>query len=171
MGQARDSDTIASEGGTLARLCEALQRTLEHPSPHGLTRSLCELLEVDMVLLAELPMGTASTTATVLEGWRLGRPAPWFTYTLEGSPCRITLREGMCVHPEGVARAFPEDLALADDGIEGYAGKVLYDRDGVARGLLIAVAPSAAPPRLDPPGIRLLLGAGTGRAGAQPLAS
>lgn len=140
MGQARDTDRTPTQHDPLVRLCETLQQVLAHPAPHGLARSLCELLGVDTVLLAELPLASASTTANVLEGWSHGSPAERFSYALAGSPCDVTLRQGVCVHPRGVALAYPEDVALADGAVEAYAGHVLRDRDGVPRGLLVALS-------------------------------
>jgi diguanylate cyclase (GGDEF)-like protein len=140
MGTVCDTEPTVAERAPLAHLCDTLQRVMNDPAPHGLTRGLCTLLDVDAVLLAELPLARASVTATVLDGWRDGRPAAWLSYPLANTPCALTLRDGHCVQAEDVAAAWPGVVALAGDGIAGYAGQLLCDRDGVPRGLLVALS-------------------------------
>ncbi len=139
MGAAQDTDHLTAEL-TLDRLSQALESALSGLGQRCVARALCELLDVDTVLLAELPISVHASTARVLDGWSHGRPVDSFTYEIAGSPCDLTLRQGVCVHERGVAAAYPADLALSEDGIEGYAGRVLCDRDGSARGLLVALS-------------------------------
>src|SRR6476620_10874739 len=43
-------------------------------------------------------------------------------YDLAGTPCEDVARGSLCHYPAGVATRFPDDLPLAEMGIEGYLG-------------------------------------------------
>lgn len=130
-------------GLSLPRVSGAIEALLAaEPGKGSLTATLAQLLQLDGVLLIELPPPGSSALVTVLEAWLNGGPAPIFQYALSGTPCDETVRRGWCVHPQGVAQAFPEDRELTELGIEGYAGRVLHDRSGVQRGLLVALSRS-----------------------------
>ncbi|MDH5299450.1 MAG: response regulator, partial [Desulfobulbaceae bacterium] len=67
---------------------------------------------------------------------RLGEP---LDYDLAGAPCEKVSGKGFCLYPGRVAELFPEDKALADWGIEFYAGICLYDDSGEPMGILCAL--------------------------------
>lgn len=63
-----------------------------------------------------------------------------FSYDLANSPCDITTRKGFCLYPENVIDIFPKDKILVDLGAKGYVGTALYNKNGVANGVICAVS-------------------------------
>lgn len=91
----------------------------------------------DFVLVGRYRPGIRSvTTLAVCAG---GAIMPNFTYELEGTPCSSVLGQDACVFPRNVAKLFPDDVMLADMGIEGYIGRALYDSENRPCGIIIAL--------------------------------
>jgi len=65
-----------------------------------------------------------------------GRDAPDFSYQLAGTPCAELLDRRSCVHTEGVQQRFPDDVLLAQMGVESYVGAPLIDSEGKPMGVL-----------------------------------
>lgn len=63
-----------------------------------------------------------------------------FSYNLANSPCDITTRKGFCLYPEDVINTFPKDKILVDLGAKGYVGTALYNKYGIANGVICAVS-------------------------------
>jgi hypothetical protein len=61
------------------------------------------------------------------------------TYNLEGTPCRDLADKGLCVYPEKVAEAFPQDEILKEMGIEAYLGIALRNSKGKVTGLMVGL--------------------------------
>ncbi|HEY7744712.1 MAG TPA: PAS domain S-box protein [Desulfuromonadales bacterium] len=103
-----------------------------------LTNGLAEALKADEVFVSELvaqqPERLRSIAAIVD-----GRERESFEYHLPGTPCENVLGRKICVYPAGVAEQFPEDRALAERDIEGYAGAPLFGSTGEPLGLLVAL--------------------------------
>ncbi len=87
--------------------------------------------------------GTRWSCVGVLDGdtvrtrafWDHGRAdAP--PYPLPGSPCEQAARQGCLRIDAEVVGAFPEDLALAEMGVEAYLGCAITDGAGRVRGVL-----------------------------------
>lgn len=74
------------------------------------------------------------TTVVMLKN---GQQVPNFTYARQGTPCENVLSRDVCVYPSRVARDFPEDIMLAEEGIEGYIGYPVSDEHGTPIGLLV----------------------------------
>lgn len=100
-------------------------------------RHLAEALELDWVFIGQL--AADGMRVEVRAGWKDGRALRPSSYALAGSPCEGTLRDGACIHPRDVGRRFPHDRALVEEGVEAYAGMPLFDRDGLALGLIVAM--------------------------------
>ena len=130
-----------ADASPLARVSLAMEALLAAgPGEGSLAATLAHLMGLDGVLLGELPAEGGEPIVTVVDGWLRGRATAHFRYALQGTPCDVTVRRGWCVHPQGAAQAFPQDRELAEHGIEGYAGRVLVDRSGTPRGLLVALS-------------------------------
>ncbi|PPE67881.1 hypothetical protein [Caldimonas caldifontis] len=130
-----------ADASPLARVSLAMEALLAAgPGEGSLAATLAHLMGLDGVLLGELPAQGGEPIVTVVDGWLRGRATAHFRYALQGTPCDVTVRRGWCVHPQGAAQAFPQDRELAEHGIEGYAGRVLVDRSGTPRGLLVALS-------------------------------
>jgi PAS domain S-box-containing protein len=59
-----------------------------------------------------------------------------FEYDSIGTPCERTLEGDICVFPSGIRSAFPNDIALGEQGWESYAGAPLRDAAGNTIGVL-----------------------------------
>ncbi len=70
---------------------------------------------------------------------RRGEPARAFSYSIPGTPCEITLREGSGTFPRDVARQFPQVGSLAEYNIEGYVGTPFFDADGKPLGVMAVI--------------------------------
>lgn len=57
-------------------------------------------------------------------------------YSLRGAPCENVVNAATCCYPENVKNLFPEDIALANKGIEAYVGTPLFGHDGQPIGLI-----------------------------------
>ena len=132
---------LPADTSSLTQVSLAMEALLAAgPGEGSLAATLAHLMGLDGVLLGELPPSDAEPVVTVVDGWLHGRATAPFRYALHGTPCDVTVRRGWCVHPQGAAQAFPQDKELAEHGIEGYAGRVLVDRSGTPRGLLVALS-------------------------------
>jgi len=89
--------------------------------------------------------------------------APW-TYRIEGTPCATVLSGAPQCYQSGVASAFPDDRALADLGLESFAGHPLVADDGTLLGV-ISLADSE--PFADPKSITARLALMAGRVTAE----
>lgn len=100
----------------------------------SLVEFLSLALECELALVGEWhePSGSVRTTAV----WRDGQISENFVYQLSVSPCRNVVGESLCIYPRDVWRLFPEDKAVADARIEGYAGAPLFDSRGQSIGLI-----------------------------------
>ena len=59
-----------------------------------------------------------------------------FSYKLQGSPCGDVSKKGFCHYPESVLDLFPDDEALVEWSVEGYAGISLNDKSGNCLGTI-----------------------------------
>jgi PAS domain S-box-containing protein len=65
-----------------------------------------------------------------------GAPRASFSYEATGAPCECVLAGDVCVYADHVADRFPEDQALARQGLHSYVGAPLRDDQGNVIGLL-----------------------------------
>lgn len=65
-----------------------------------------------------------------------GKLQPKMSYSLEGTPCARVSAEEFCMFTENVAEMFPEDHALANMGIEAYAGIALFNKQNQREAIL-----------------------------------
>jgi len=68
-----------------------------------------------------------------------GSAAGNFEYNLDNTPCSNVADGSLCIYPHGIQRLFPEDVMLADMGIDSYAGTPLFDIAGKLIGLLVVL--------------------------------
>ncbi len=88
---------------------------------------------------------------------RGGQPAEPFSYRLAGSPCEVALGRQVCIWPDAVQQAFPNDRALVDMGIRAYLGTPLHGAGGQPLGLLVALDTRPLGERLDAAGAVMAL--------------
>jgi len=83
---------------------------------------------------------------------------------LTGTPCEQTLKGDICVFSSGIRDQFPDDLALAANGWDSYAGAPLRDAAGNTIGLLTVMHTQ---PLANPDLVRSLLRVFSERASAE----
>lgn len=102
----------------------------------ALVKALAQLLQVDQAYASTHDPLQPDWLCTVA-GWRRGQAVPPVRYPLSGSPCEQVLRQAkLCCYPNDVQTCFPEDLMLQEDGLVGYIGYPLRDRQGQVIGLV-----------------------------------
>ncbi len=88
------------------------------------TRSLTELLNVEMAFVSEAPLESAlrfSARAVIVDG----EFVPDFSYDLAGTPCETVAPDKLCLYARQVQAQFPADELLATMGVESYAAVAL----------------------------------------------
>lgn len=68
-----------------------------------------------------------------------GEVARAYEYSLAGTPCERTMKEGSYFCGDGLQETFPEDAALARLGARSYLGAAIFDGDGRAIGQIAAL--------------------------------
>jgi len=94
-------------------------------------------LQADYLLIGRMnPFSNMMRTLSFV-----GRDGPLenFVYSLDGTPCRDTVNNGLCFHTDNVAQAYPYDRDLVDMNLSSYAGARLSSADGDVLGVLVAM--------------------------------
>ena len=87
-------------------------------------------------------------------------------YALVDTPCQNVAANSLCVYPDGVCAAYPNDALLAQMGIEAYLGAPLLSSRGQVVGLLVALYKT---PIINPAPIQTLFHVFAGRIAAEML--
>ena len=112
----------------------------------GVCRLLAETIDTDMAFIGRL--GACCTNVTVVDGWARSGAIQPFTYELAGTPCANVFHSDVACYPHHVQALFPDDLQLVEDGIESYIGATLFDREGRAMGIVVALGHRALRPEI-----------------------
>jgi PAS domain S-box-containing protein len=131
------SGAILAERGQDAVVRHVIERLGALTGPEFLDRLVAELGQAAGAQTAFVgaldPPGLSIHTIAV---WNADGAREHFAYALKGSPCERAAAGDICVYETGVAHLFPDDAALSEQGIEGYAGAPIIDRTGKVIGLL-----------------------------------
>ncbi|WP_168709053.1 EAL domain-containing protein [Onishia niordana] len=100
-----------------------------------LAGKLSRILEVDHVVIACVDPSDKQIART-LGLWSGGELRDNISYPLAGSPCERVTQHEPCHFAQGVCTTFPDDLLLADLGVESYLGMPIIARDGETLGLI-----------------------------------
>jgi PAS domain S-box-containing protein len=103
----------------------------------AICRHVATVLEVDFVFVGELNRTRDSVSA--LGGYARGEAMGELTYSLADTPCQNVVGGQVCVYPSAVQARFPQDLLLAQMGIEGYVGAPILDKRHEPLGLMVAL--------------------------------
>jgi diguanylate cyclase (GGDEF)-like protein len=106
---------------------ESLYRTI--------VKELAEAKGMKYALIAKVDFGLDSM-ATTLAVWADGEFADNFSYSLVGTPCQEIITTDACLYPNSVQALFPDDLMLADMGVESYIGVPFKNSHNRVIGLL-----------------------------------
>ncbi len=101
----------------------------------SLVTHLSSVLGADFAFVGEIGRDDPAQVHTVA-ACADGAPVANFSYALRGAPCETVVGQRACVYTERVAERFPDDRALAQKGIEAYAGMPLADSAGRPLGLI-----------------------------------
>jgi signal transduction histidine kinase/CheY-like chemotaxis protein len=130
----------------------------------ALVEHLASALGAKHALVAVVDAPGARSVRTLAAIWD-GRPAPNFTYALDGTPCEVALARGEAVFVNGCAAAtFPRDAALREHAIEAYVGASIFSRTGEKLGMVVVLHDATLDPALEPEAIVQIF---AGRAGAE----
>ena len=99
--------------------------------------ALQEELRADYFIIARLnPFSNMMRTLCFLS--KTG-PLGDFIHNLDGTPCEDALRNGVCLHSDGIAQRYPRDRYLAEFGVSSYAGASLNTTRGEKIGVMVAM--------------------------------
>ncbi len=101
---------------------------------NSLAQFLGDTLSMDYVLINRVDEDPDFAKTVAL--YAKGEIAPNMRYALKGTPCENVVGKQLCVYQQGVQQQFPDDVLLADMGIEGYIGIPLWDYSGLPIGLI-----------------------------------
>jgi PAS domain S-box-containing protein len=103
-----------------------------------LVLALASVLRVKAVYIGRVApdnLQEIETLAVTMDGQTVEN----FRYHLRGTPCEQVVGKSLCLYPDGVADAFPEDAVLTEMGIKGYVGAPLFASSGRSIGILVAI--------------------------------
>ncbi|WP_431025827.1 EAL domain-containing protein [Halomonas sp. H5] len=134
-----ETHDIAVQACTIDALT-AFRRLADSLEAHGdffdrLSHCLAEILAVDHLLVARTEAGRAHP----LSFWSRGRHLDAAAYPLAGTPCDGVVGSALCHFSNGVVERFPEDVMLAELGVQSYIGVPMFSPDGHALGLVAAL--------------------------------
>lgn len=98
----------------------------------ALVRNICLILGIRHAIISEL-LGDKFQTLAL---WCDDKLQENFIYPLKGTPCEITLKQGVYYCPSGVQHTFPSDIDLGILQADGYLGIAMYNNQGDAIGVL-----------------------------------
>ena len=100
----------------------------------ALAQYLGENLDVDYVVIDKIDENPDIAETVAL--YAKGAIVPNMRYALKGTPCENVMGKRLCVYQQGVRQLFPEDILLAEMGVESYIGIPLWDASGEPLGLI-----------------------------------
>ncbi len=103
----------------------------------GVSRYLCEALELDIAFVGQL--NEEGTEVNACAGWMDGQALAPFSYELTGTPCANVMERAHAIHPHDIQVQFPSDTLLVEMGIESYIGSALFDKQQRPIGILVAL--------------------------------
>ncbi len=97
-----------------------------------------EVVQADTVFVGEFINAKKPYIQTIAV-YSNHRAAPNFGYDLQHTPCQNVVGKNICVYKSRVAQRFPNDIALAEKGIEGYIGTPLFTAEGDPLGIIVTL--------------------------------
>lgn len=103
----------------------------------AMAHDLWKILGCDYAFIGELARtGDAIETLAVCID---GEPTPAMRYELLDSPCANVVGKETCIYPDDVMALFPKDLLLLETNARGYVGVPIFDGEGRASGIIVAL--------------------------------
>jgi PAS domain S-box-containing protein len=121
--------------GTLMRqIAEGISAATGASLLTSLVEKLAGALDVDYAFIGALTAAGHQVRTTAV--FNRGKWLDNFTYDLAGKPCEQIVTQKASCFPANVARQFPHDPWLSNEGMESYVGVALQDSEGQCLGLL-----------------------------------
>lgn len=99
--------------------------------------SVCKALGADYFVIGRLnPFSNIMRTLKFVVD---GALTDNMIYSLDGTPCEITINDGVCIHRDNVADDYPRDQDLKVLNVHSYAGVALETSDGETLGVIVAM--------------------------------
>ena len=105
----------------------------------GLVKALSQVLKLDYVLIGRLE-GPAQTKIRSLAVYSDNQIKSNYSYNLSGSPCEVTVSNGICWVQRNARELFSQDPRLAEINAEGYLGVTLNDSNNRIIGVLATIS-------------------------------
>ena len=115
-------------------LADVLSRSASAEFFRLIAERLAALLAADHVVVAEVLDGGEQARAIAV--WSGGQQRDPVVYQLNGTPCAEVIGATSCCYSESVCERFPQDLMLAEMGVEAYTGVPFHAPDGRALGFI-----------------------------------
>jgi len=138
--QEMSSSNVSNEKTAIDILREVSKAVSNRTGRNFLDRlvvSLGDTLDAEYVFVAGLADNNSAAQTVSLSV--NGEIVDNIKYGLEGTPCHNVAGNDTCVHNGAVAQAYPDDLLLVQMEVEAYTGSPLFDSNGKAIGLLVAL--------------------------------
>jgi PAS domain S-box-containing protein len=126
-------------------LDDIIKKLVEVSSSHygeslfeSISLALVETLNADHVMVGEIDVDNPDMVQTI-SFVSDGKLRENKRYSLKNSPCETVIEKNLCVYESEVCKAFPYDVYLNENHIEGYAGVSLKDSAGKTIGVFIAL--------------------------------
>jgi signal transduction histidine kinase/CheY-like chemotaxis protein/ABC-type amino acid transport substrate-binding protein len=103
---------------------------------NDLVRHLAMASDADIAFVGEKVSIEGTDWIRTLAVFQDGQSSANQEWALAGSVSERVLKEGLCVFPSGVQKAFPEDPGLRDTNLQSYVGTALKDSGGRVLGLI-----------------------------------
>jgi len=127
----------------------------------ALVNYLGETFNLDYVILDKL---VDNYTAETIALYAHGDIIPNLRYELKDTPCDNVASKKLCYYPSNVQEMFPKDKLLVEMGVNAYIGIPLWDSQGGAIGLLVAMNGQEI---CNPDDLKMVLKVVSARAGAE----
>ncbi|HUR33764.1 MAG TPA: PAS domain S-box protein [Vicinamibacterales bacterium] len=161
--EGRDVTGRKKTQAALARLADVVGSRTGQDFFQTMVNTLCEICEVDMVMVASLDPEHAGMVRTIAVSMA-GQTSDNFSYVLRGTPCETIIGRELCYYPTNVQALFPDDRSLVDLRIDSYMGIPFGSSDGVSLGLVALLRHA---PIEHPDQAKALLQVVAARAGAE----
>jgi GAF domain-containing protein len=121
----------------LQNILEIDQRSIGIKYLRALAKNIAQILGFKYVLIGHALEPDKQRVETDVV-WAAKGYIDNFEYDLKNTPCENVLSgKRVCIYPNSIIQQFPEDVLLADMGVESYIGAPVLTVDGKLSGILV----------------------------------
>ncbi|MFT5083567.1 MAG: diguanylate cyclase (GGDEF)-like protein/PAS domain S-box-containing protein [Lentisphaeria bacterium] len=132
------SQEMLERESTMSALRTLIGYSAAGPHSHFLdscVKDIATIYDVDFAFVGVFPSETRDVITT-LSVWVKGRGADNFEYRLEGTPCQHVIDQKIELVPTKAAEKYPQDVLLANMGVDSYFGAPLVTPSGTTLGII-----------------------------------